>query len=189
MAKPRAAAVRGPTCTPQASAPPIDFGLCASSLVSVFDDFGSGVFVPEGGFVLHNRAAGFTQAPNDAAPGKTPVHTLAPALLETPRGPLALSTPGADGQVQTLLQVLAKFLIERVDIAAALDLPRWRSENGLLLFEASHPGREALSALGHDLVEMPDGDMRAGAVTLAGLIDDAPIACADWRRYTWAGVL
>ncbi len=165
------------------------FGCCVSSLVSVFDDFGSGVFVPGGGFVLNNRAAGFTAAPNDAAPGKAPVHTLAPALLETPRGPLAFSTPGADGQVQTLLQILARILIEETDIAAAIDRPRWRSENGRLLVEASHPARELLSSLGHDVVEMPDGDMRAGAVTLAGVIDKAPIACADWRRRTWAGAL
>src|SRR5207245_1931263 len=34
-------------------------GLVVSSLISLFDDFGSGTFVPEGGFVLNNRAAGF----------------------------------------------------------------------------------------------------------------------------------
>jgi hypothetical protein len=74
------------------------FGTVVSSLLSVFDDFGSGVFVPEGGFVLNNRAGGFTAAPNDARPGKRPVHTLAPMLIETERGALALATPGADGQ-------------------------------------------------------------------------------------------
>jgi gamma-glutamyltranspeptidase/glutathione hydrolase len=164
------------------------FGYCVSSLVSVFDDFGSGVFVREGGFVLNNRGAGFTTAPNDLAPGKVPVHTLAPALLETPLGPLALSTPGADGQVQTLLQVLSGLLIEKLDLASTNSRPRWRSENGKLLVEASHPRRDALAALGHDVVPMADGDMRAGAVTAAGIIDRAPIACADWRRETWASV-
>ena len=164
------------------------FGYCVSSLVSVFDDFGSGVFVPEGGFVLNNRAAGFTSAPNDSAPGKRPVHTLAPALLETAQGPVALSTPGADGQVQTLLQVLAAVLIEKLDLATAIDRPRWRSENGRLLVEANHARFPLLAALGHDIVVMPDGDMRAGAVTAAGIIDGVPIACADWRRHSWAGV-
>src|SRR5699024_5824717 len=33
-------------------------GQVVSSLISVFDDFGSGVFVPELGLVLNNRAAG-----------------------------------------------------------------------------------------------------------------------------------
>jgi len=164
-------------------------GCCISSLVSVFDDFGSGVFVPECGFTLNNRAGGFTAAPNDAAPGKRPVHTLAPAILETPRGPLALSTPGADGQVQTLLQVISGLAIEKVDLAKAIDRPRWRSENGKLLVEKSHPHKAELAGLGHDVVEMPDGDMRAGAVTAAGIVDGAPIACADWRRTTWAGIV
>jgi len=164
-------------------------GYCASSLVSVFDDFGSGVFVPECGFTLNNRAGGFTVAPNDAAPGKRPVHTLAPAILETPRGPLALSTPGADGQVQTLLQVLSALVIEKVDLAEAINRPRWRSENGRLLIEESHRQRDVLTRLGHRVTAMADGDMRAGAVTAAGVIDGSPIACADWRRVTWAGVV
>lgn len=164
-------------------------GYCISSLVSVFDDFGSGVFVPECGFTLNNRAGGFTAAPNDAAPGKRPVHTLAPAILETPRGPLALSTPGADGQVQTLLQVISALVMEKMDLAKAIDRPRWRSENGRLLIERSHGRREILASLGHAVTEMPDGDMRAGAVTAAGIIDGAPVACADWRRTTWAGVV
>lgn len=164
-------------------------GCCISSLVSVFDDFGSGVFVPEFGFTLNNRAGGFTSAPNDAAPGKRPVHTLAPAILETPRGPLALSTPGADGQVQTLLQVISGLAIEKIDLAKAIDRPRWRSENGRLLIEKSHPQRAELAALGHDVVEMADGDMRAGAVTVAGIVDGLPVACGDWRRTTWAGVV
>src|SRR6185295_344565 len=65
-------------------------GDVVSSLVSVFDDFGSCVFVPELGITLNNRAGGFTTGANSAAPGKRPVHTLAPALLTTPQGVLAL---------------------------------------------------------------------------------------------------
>ncbi|WP_199498873.1 gamma-glutamyltransferase [Mesorhizobium denitrificans] len=164
-------------------------GNCAASLVSVFDDFGSAVYVPECGFTLNNRAGGFTSKPNDAMPGKRPVHTLAPAILETPHGPLGLSTPGADGQVQTLLQVICGLTIEKLDLARVVGRPRWRSENGKLLIEKSHPQKENLAELGHKVVEMPDGDMRAGAVTAAGFIDGSPVAVADWRRTTWAGVV
>lgn len=164
-------------------------GCVVSSLVSVFDDFGSAVLVPECGFVLNNRAGGFTNAPNDAAPGKRPVHTLAPVLLETARGPIALSTPGADGQVQTLLQVLSGLLIEGIDLARAIGRPRWRSENGQLLIEESHPRQALLASLGHKVAPMPDGHMKAGAVTAAGSIDGAPVACGDWRRNTWAGIV
>ncbi|WP_010137763.1 gamma-glutamyltransferase [Oceanicola sp. S124] len=162
-------------------------GRVISSLVSVFDDFGSAVYVPEGGFVLNNRAAGFGPAPNDAAPGKRPVHTLAPALLSGPDGAVwALATPGADGQVQTLLQVLWKAR-HGADLASAVAAPRWRSEAGKLLIEEGHPSAPRLAALGHALKPLPPGDLRFGAVVAAGLQGGVPRALADWRRLTTAG--
>ena len=163
-------------------------GHVVSSLVSVFDDFGSAVFVPELGITLNNRAAGFTQGANAVAPGRFPVHTLAPAMLETPRGMLALSTPGADGQVQTLLQVLAALRLQGADLASAIARPRWRSENGRLLVERTHEAQVSLQASGHQLVPLPDGDARFGAVVCAGVMDGDPVAASDWRRETAAGV-
>jgi gamma-glutamyltranspeptidase/glutathione hydrolase len=163
-------------------------GLVASSLVSVFDDFGSCVFVPELGITLNNRAGGFTGGPNAAAPSKRPVHTLAPALVTGPHGSLALATPGADGQVQTLLQVIAAVFAGGSDIAAAIAAPRWRSEAGAVLIEESHANRGQLEALGHRLRVLPDGDMRFGAVVAAGFVEGGPIAAADWRRESWSGV-
>ncbi len=164
------------------------FGMTTASLVSVFDDFGSGVFVPQSGFVLNNRAGGFTVAPNEAAPGKRPVHTLAPIMIETARGAIGLATPGADGQVQTLLQVLLGAFADETDLAQAVSRPRWRSENGRLLVEADHPELEALRKLGHDVCALPPGDIKFGALVCAGQLDGAPISLADWRRETWAGV-
>jgi gamma-glutamyltranspeptidase / glutathione hydrolase len=164
-------------------------GMVISSLVSVFDDFGSCVFVPELGITLNNRAGGFTAGANAAAPGKRPVHTLAPAMLNTPQGVLALATPGADGQVQTLLQVLMGIHGGGMDLAAAVARPRWRSENGALLIEERHAGIEPLRALGHRITRCADGDVRFGAVVSAGYIDGEPVAVADWRRETAAGVV
>jgi gamma-glutamyltranspeptidase/glutathione hydrolase len=163
-------------------------GLTISSLVSVFDDFGSCVFVPDCGITLNNRAGGFTDGPNAAAPGKRPVHTLAPALLMLESGSIGLATPGADGQVQTLLQVITAVLREDVDLAQAIARPRWRSEGGALLIEESHPGAARLRDLGHRVRPLADGDTRFGAVVCAGRIDGAPIAVSDWRRDTWSGV-
>ncbi|MCS0502956.1 gamma-glutamyltransferase [Ancylobacter mangrovi] len=162
-------------------------GLVVSSLISVFDSFGSAVFVPEGGFTLNNRAAGFTVAPNDSAGGKRPVHTLAPALLETTDGCLALATPGADGQVQTLTQVLSHMFAEDDDLATAIARPRWRSQDGKLLVECAHSYATQLKAKGHDVILTQDGDLRFGAVVCAGMRNGQPFSCADWRRETWAG--
>lgn len=163
-------------------------GLVVSSLISVFDSFGSAVFVPEGGFTLNNRAAGFTVAPNDCAGGKRPIHTLAPVLLETQTGCLALATPGADGQVQTLTQVLTNMFVGGDDLATAIARPRWRSQDGRLLVERGHRHGAELAAKGHDVEWLKDGDLRFGAIVSAGLKDGQPISCADWRRETWAGV-
>jgi gamma-glutamyltranspeptidase/glutathione hydrolase len=164
-------------------------GMVVSSLVSVFDDFGSCVFVPELGLTLNNRAGGFTTGANAAAPGKRPVHTLAPCMLATREGLLALATPGADGQVQTLLQVLKALQMDGLDLATAIARPRWRSENGALLIEKSHPAAAPLQALGHKITLCEDGDARFGAVVSAGYLDAEPVAAADWRRETSAGVV
>jgi gamma-glutamyltranspeptidase/glutathione hydrolase len=154
----------------------------------VFDDFGSCVYVPELGITLNNRAAGFTVGANASAPGKRPVHTLAPILVHTPHGVLGLATPGADGQVQTLLQILVSIQRRGLDLAQAVARPRWRSEGGKLLIERSHPGKESLAALGHQVTPLPDGDVRFGAVVCAGWLDAGPVVAADWRRETAAAV-
>lgn len=165
-------------------------GQVVSSLVSVFDDFGSGVYVPELGIVINNRAAGFTDGDNAAGPHKRPIHTLAPTMVTS--GPLgdgsqdvfALATPGADGQVQTLLQVLVA--TER-RLEDAVSLPRWRSEGGELLVEDDHPGIEDLRDRGHRVRLRPPGGEEFGAVVAAGTAGGDRFAVADWRRQTAAG--
>jgi gamma-glutamyltranspeptidase/glutathione hydrolase len=164
-------------------------GCIVSSLVSVFDEFGSCVFVPELGITLNNRAGGFTGGANAAAPGKRPVHTLAPVLVSTPQGMLALATPGADGQVQTLLQILVGIQRDQLDLARAIARPRWRSEGGALLVEKSHGSLDRLRELGHQVRTIEDGDTRFGAAVCAGWIEGQPVAAADWRRETAAGVV
>jgi gamma-glutamyltranspeptidase / glutathione hydrolase len=164
-------------------------GTVVSSLVSLFDDFGSGTFVPEGGFVLNNRAAGFSDPPNHYRPGALPVHTLSPILVERSRATTALATPGADGQVQTLLQVLVGTVSRGLDLPAAVGRPRWRSEEGRLLVEASLEGADRLASLGHDVEVLPDGAVQLGAVVAAGSEDGVPFAIADRRRDAWAGVV
>ncbi|MGX1309520.1 gamma-glutamyltranspeptidase/glutathione hydrolase [Amorphus suaedae] len=159
-------------------------GMVVSSLMSVFDDFGSAIHVPEGGFVLNNRAAGFTNPPNDYAPGRLPVHTLAPALVEAGSAAFALATPGADGQVQTLLQILLA-VASGTDLARAIDAPRWRSEEGRLLVEAGHASGADLAALGHLVESVEAGDTRFGGIVCAGLDEDWPFAVSDWRRENW----
>lgn len=158
-------------------------GMVVSSLVSVFDEFGAGVWVPEAGLFLNNRAQGFTHGANSPAPASLPIHTLAPMLWQAPDGSvLALATPGADGQVQTLLQVVCR-LRQGLDLTSALGHPRWRSEDAKLLTEIGHPGLDDLVRAGHDVVPTASGSDVFGAVAAAGVAADGmPFAAADHRR-------
>jgi gamma-glutamyltranspeptidase/glutathione hydrolase len=162
-------------------------GQTVSSLVSVFDDFGSCVFVPELGIVMNNRAAGFTDGANAPAPAKRPVHTLAPALITYGNGEtLALATPGADGQVQTLLQILTALATRKASVLEAVAAPRWRSQDDQLLIERGHPASSELTAKGHAVVEVEPGAELFGAVVAAGTTSAGPFSVADWRRSTSA---
>ncbi|MFM7718824.1 MAG: gamma-glutamyltransferase, partial [Actinomycetota bacterium] len=162
-------------------------GTVVSSLVTVFDDFGSAVFVEEGGFVLTNRAAGFTEGPNAPRPGARPVHTLSPSLHVTRAGDLvAVATPGADGQVQTLLQVHLNLRTgDAIDVAQAR--PRWRLQEGSLMVEEDHPSLAALRDRGHAVVPVAARDALFGSVVAAGVDGEGPWAAADVRREVAAG--
>ncbi len=164
-------------------------GTVVSMLVSVFDDFGSAVLVPEGGFVLNDRLLGFTGPPNDARPAESPVSTLSPALVDDGERRLAIATPGADAQVQTLAQVLVA-LAGGAGLDEALHRPRFRAVEGELHVERD-AGEALLGALrerGHHVVALPSGDTATGAVAAAGVERSTGtlVAASDRRRETWA---
>lgn len=170
-----------------------DTGTIVSMLVSVFDDFGCASLVPEGGFLLNDRLLGSSQdpeSPNAARPGERPVHTLSPIILRDVHNLVALATPGADGQVQTLLQVVTKLKDEGLSLWEALELPRWRSVDARLAIERNLDAdlKRALSSKGHDLVELPPGHSLFGAVAAAGIDLDygSLFAATDPRREVWA---
>jgi gamma-glutamyltranspeptidase/glutathione hydrolase len=168
-------------------------GTVVSMLVSVFDDFGCATLVPEGGFLLNDRMLGFSRdprSPNAARPCGKPVHTLSPILLEEGGRTIALATPGADGQVQTLLQVVTGLLDDHLELQAAIEAPRWRSIEARLAVEGGLDLSTARSLVvrGHDAYELPAGHGLFGAVAAAGI--DAGtgtlFAATDPRREVWA---
>jgi gamma-glutamyltranspeptidase/glutathione hydrolase len=165
-------------------------GMTVSSLVSVFDDFGAAIHVPELGIVLNNRADGFTTGSNSYAPNTYPIHTLAPAIVVDNTGhSLALATPGADGQIQTLIQVLTRMRFEHHSLVDAIRAPRWRSENGALLVEESHPHLSGLQSRGHLVRPRPFGEDIFGAIVATGVDADGLFAAEDPRRGVVAGAI
>ena len=134
-------------------------GLCVSLIQSNYNGFGSGVTVPGWGINLHNRGAYFSLDPehvNVIAPGKRTLHTLMPALARRDGRPwLVFGTMGADGQLQTQVQLLSRLVDDGADPAAALAAPRWVVDPGdfSVRIENRFPGAvlDGLRAHGHRL--------------------------------------
>lgn len=137
-------------------------GNAISMIQSLYEPFGSGVVVKGTGILLHNRGRGFTldaNHPNCLQPHKRPYHTLSPCLVMKDDLPvIVLGTPGADGQTQTILQVLANLIDFGADIQEAVESPRWRSFPGTCLaMESRFPSTviESLRARGHEVEILP----------------------------------
>ena len=160
--------------------------------------------VPGWGFGLGGRMGQFNLDPrlaNVMAPGKRPRNTNTPLLVMKDGEPfMGLSTPGADQQLQSLLQVFLNVVVWGMSPEQALDQPRFGSYNfpttgndinrnpaGLLL-EDRIPGQtaEALRDLGHDVGWWGLWNLRSGAptVTYRDPVTGLMIAAGDVRRET-----
>ena len=155
---------------------------------SVCDRFGSGVTVPEGGFVLQSRGRGFStdlSHPNAVGPAKRPYHTIVPTLiLEQGRPVLGMGVVGGIMQPQGQLQILHRVL-GGADLAAAVEAGRFRliGDGQVTTEQSLEPGwRAAIGDAGYKLVDTADvigGFGGAQAVLRAG---DTLAAVADSRR-------
>jgi gamma-glutamyltranspeptidase/glutathione hydrolase len=168
-------------------------GWVVSALASVFDDFGSATLVPEYDFHLNSRLLGFDKTgPNAPAPRRRPVHTLAPMIVRTPQRVIGIATPGADGQVQTLLQILVSVLEDQLPLQVALHEPRWRLVDGDVVVEEGFDQQliGALKSHSRQVRVVAAGDPLFGAVSAAVAPCDGGTleAMSDPRREAWAGV-
>ncbi len=155
---------------------------------SVCDRFGSGVTVPEGGFVLQSRGRGFStdlSHPNAVAPSKRPYHTIVPTLvLENGQPMLGMGVVGGIMQPQGQLQILHR-LLGGANLASAVESGRFRLiGNGQVATEESlEPDwRAAIEASGYEMVDPADvigGFGGAQAVLRAG---NELTAASDPRR-------
>lgn len=130
-------------------------GLAVTLMSSVFKRFGSGIGVPGCGFVLQNRAFGFS-APghiNGVAPHKRPYHTVIPgAALKNGRFHAGFGVVGGAMQPQGHVQLLVRLAAWQQPLQAAIDAPRWRLESDTTLaIEAGTPAHivQALRAAGY----------------------------------------
>lgn len=159
-----------------------------SFINSLYRGFGSGVVAEGTGVCLHNRGNSFRLEPghpNAIAPGKQPMHTIIPGLA-TREGALwaVFGVMGAAMQPQGQAQLLVNLLDYGMDPQEAVDHPRHRHEDGVLLVEGRVPESEIedLRGRGH-LVEVKEDYMiPAGGAQIIRILENGVRACGSDPR-------
>lgn len=172
-------------------------GLHVSFIHSLALAFGSGVYVPDTGFFLNNRSGrSFNRIPghpNEARPGKRPMHTLNTWLVTRKNQTVLLgNTPGGDGQPQWNLSVLLDLLaggrtpgeavaLPRLQVAPATDAHTLHEPSRVLLESRFSPQvAEELQRRGHDIQVIGPWDS-GGTVQVIQVMDGVFQGASDPR--------
>ena len=104
---------------------------------------------------------------------------------------MVLGTPGADGQTQTIIQLITSMLEFKADVQQAVEAPRWRDNpDGTLCLEGRFPTETiaGLETRGHALELLADWDpvMGSAQVILLDTDDGVIKSGADPRRQAYA---
>jgi gamma-glutamyltranspeptidase / glutathione hydrolase len=159
-----------------------------SFINSLYKGFGSGIVAEGTGVCLHNRGYSFRLEPghpNALAPGKRPMHTLIPGLA-TSDGALwaVFGVMGAAMQPQGHAQVLVDLIDYGMGPQEAVEHPRHRHENGVLLIEGRVPEKEVarLRDRGHRIEVREDFMIPAGGAQLVRILENGVRACGSDPR-------
>ncbi|PRY92761.1 gamma-glutamyltransferase 2 [Hasllibacter halocynthiae] len=164
--------------------------MAVSLICSIFHSFGAGLASDRFGVLFQNRGAGFTLEeghPNEAAPGRRPMHTIIPAMLARGgRVEMPFGVMGGQYQAAGHVRFASNLLDFGMDPQEAIDAPRAFATGGGLQLERGYPPkvRDALAALGHRIDEPPTAIGGAQAIvieangTLTGASDPRKDGCA-----------
>jgi gamma-glutamyltranspeptidase/glutathione hydrolase len=160
---------------------------------SVFSVFGSAFLDPGTGILFNNRMAGFTSVPggpNTVAPGKRPAHTLCPVMVQHDgRVRYVLASPGGLSQTVTNTQVLGRLIDDGLDVAAAVEAPRWcNTASGDFLLERELPESfiPVLAEMGHAAKRADDAFFYGSAKAIEILPSGNFAGAGDHRREAFA---
>jgi gamma-glutamyltranspeptidase / glutathione hydrolase len=163
------------------------FGNVVAYTLTIESTGGSGIVVPDRGFLLNNELTDFnftdTQGGNDPnlpAPGKRPRSSMSPTIvLEGGEPLLAVGSPGGSTIITTVLQILMNRLDLGMDLPDAVAAPRATQRNTASV--QAEPGfpRAELTGLGHLFANNPE----IGAATGIEFLDSGLLqAVAEPQR-------
>ncbi|WP_309057514.1 gamma-glutamyltransferase, partial [Streptomyces sp.] len=143
------------------------WGDVVSYTLTIEQTGGSGITVPDHGFLLNNELTDFNFAPvtegvpdpNLPGPGKRPRSSMSPTIVLRDGEPwMSVGTPGGATIITTVAQILTGHIDRDLALVDAVAAPRLSSRNGVeevdLGLAESEVGRQ-LSDLGHELVPPP----------------------------------
>lgn len=135
----------------------VDRDLNAVSLInSLFFPFGSGIYAPKSGVLLHNRGWSFRARPghpNSLGSRKRPMHTIIPGMLmRGGRAVMPFGVMGGHYQAAGHADFISNVLDLGLDIQAASEQPRSFAFDGVLSLEPTIASsiKDDLAARGHD---------------------------------------
>lgn len=171
-------------------------GNAVSNTYTLGSSFGSGVTVPEGGFLLNNQMRNFshlygksdelnlsTSSANKLEPGKRMISTQTPTLVFTPEGDLMmiLGSPGGGRIPNIIAQVISNVIDHKLGFAEAIMAPRINQRVGknLELESGFSPDTiELLKVIGHQ----PKPSTTMGSVQAIFLSEGYIYGVSDTRR-------
>ena len=171
-------------------------GNAVSNTYTLGSSFGSGVTVPEGGFLLNNQMRNFshlygksdelslsTSSANKLEPGKRMISTQTPTLVFSPEGDLMmiLGSPGGGRIPNIIAQVISNVIDHKLGFAEAVMAPRINQRVGknLELESGFSPDTiELLKVIGHQ----PKPSTTMGSVQAIFLSQGYIHGVSDTRR-------
>lgn len=133
-------------------------GMKVSLIYSIFSDFGSGLASDKFGVLFHNRGSGFSLEeghPNEANPGKRPLHTIIPGMLrEGGRVTVSFGVMGGGYQPNGHARFMSNMIDFGMDLQSAIDAPRSFHWDGMMKVENGYSDKvlQELNELGHPAV-------------------------------------
>ncbi|NPD17734.1 gamma-glutamyltransferase family protein [Xinfangfangia sp. D13-10-4-6] len=152
--------------------------MAVSLIYSIFWGFGSGLASARFGINFQNRGAGFSlqpEHPNEAGPGKRPMHTIIPGMLrQNGRVSMPFGVMGGSYQPTGHARLISNLTDYGMGLQEAIDAPRlFAGPDGLEVERGySAATRTRLADLGHRIIrpEQPLGGAQAIVIGQDGVL-------------------